>query len=253
MSIKKRGFFNWLFFQDPDKGKTPDTPGQPHLSADIPRWVKVSVFIDGEQADMKLNTFPFSIGRIESPGGIKIDDKGISRQHATVNLQNGILTVVDANSKNGVTIGENKIMPGAVTPLQRGDSIMIGRAEIIFNDFSQGPIPVPTLAAPAAPMAQPAGGTEFIQPAATPEADFEAPQAAYAPQAAPTPVPSPANPACIGCGASNQPGAKFCRGCGKPMVVAPAPTSGPKPFCSKCGAQNTNLANFCAGCGNSLV
>ncbi|MDR2182717.1 MAG: FHA domain-containing protein [Clostridiales bacterium] len=249
MSVKKRGFFSWLFFQDPDKGKNkteaepqafPVDSGIPDLA---PGWANLSVFIDGVQTDMEMSVFPFNIGRIDSPGGIKIDDKGISRQHAIVDLQNGVLTITDANSKNGVTVGANKIFPGAPTPLQRGDSAKIGHAEIIFNDFSQpvmpGAVPPPEIAVRDALI----GGTEFL-PGAAPEAAPAAPQP-------PQPVDGLA---CVGCGAINKPDSKFCRGCGKPMMAAPpAPAAGPKPFCSKCGAKNVNLANFCAGCGNNLA
>src|SRR5262245_18628546 len=48
---------------------------------------------------------------------------------------------------------------------------------------------------------------------------------------------------CSGCKTTNRPGARFCRGCGRPLVAA----------CPSCGAANEPDAQFCDACGTSLA
>ncbi|MFI5315366.1 MAG: AAA family ATPase, partial [Myxococcota bacterium] len=48
---------------------------------------------------------------------------------------------------------------------------------------------------------------------------------------------------CASCGQGNQPGARFCGGCGTPLA----------PRCSACGEKSEPGARFCQACGASLV
>ena len=50
---------------------------------------------------------------------------------------------------------------------------------------------------------------------------------------------------CPHCKARLAPGAKFCAGCGKPVVQ----TAAQKKFCSGCETQLAAGAKFCSGCG----
>ncbi len=56
-------------------------------------------------------------------------------------------------------------------------------------------------------------------------------------------VDKPQQAACVSCGTSLQPNAKFCVGCGKPVGAAA------KKFCGECGGELPGNAKFCAGCG----
>jgi membrane protease subunit (stomatin/prohibitin family) len=62
------------------------------------------------------------------------------------------------------------------------------------------------------------------------------------PVTAAPPSPPPAGTPCVKCGASLQPGAKFCPSCGAPQGTA----------CPKCGAAMPPGAKFCPSCGASL-
>ncbi|MCL2573075.1 MAG: zinc ribbon domain-containing protein [Defluviitaleaceae bacterium] len=238
MNVNKRGFFSWLFFQDPDKVKGKGNATYVHDSVTAPaqdRWLRLTIIMNGAARSMEMRAFPINIGRMDSYGGIKIDDKNVCKQHAVINLQDGILTITDNNSKNGVRVGGNKIVPNITTPLACADSVQIGYAEIVIDDFS-GSL-----------------SSFGIDSTAFPDS------VGYAPQKPQVDIPqesvaaaNPANNTCSGCGNTNNPESKFCKGCGKPMgIVAPAPAP-VKPFCDKCGAKNVNMANFCAGCGNNL-
>ena len=50
---------------------------------------------------------------------------------------------------------------------------------------------------------------------------------------------------CASCHAPLAAGAKFCAGCGKPVVIAAAQ----KQFCTGCGVQLAAGSKFCSGCG----
>src|SRR5690242_6080366 len=54
--------------------------------------------------------------------------------------------------------------------------------------------------------------------------------------------------ACPHCKGRLAPGAKFCAGCGKPVVQG---AGAQKKFCSGCGAQMQAGAKFCSGCGTA--
>lgn len=49
--------------------------------------------------------------------------------------------------------------------------------------------------------------------------------------------------ACVGCGADNDGGARFCSTCGRPLAVA----------CPTCGTDNEAAVRFCNHCGASLA
>jgi len=49
--------------------------------------------------------------------------------------------------------------------------------------------------------------------------------------------------ACASCGRANRPGAKFCGGCGRPLVAR----------CPACGSEHAEGARFCDACGASLA
>jgi Double zinc ribbon len=55
---------------------------------------------------------------------------------------------------------------------------------------------------------------------------------------------------CQSCHATLAAGAKFCAGCGKPVVASVAAAHA---FCTGCGAQLSAGAKFCSGCGTSAV
>jgi predicted amidophosphoribosyltransferase len=55
---------------------------------------------------------------------------------------------------------------------------------------------------------------------------------------------------CNNCHAKLAAGAKFCAGCGKPVVATVAAA---KQFCTGCGGQLVVGAKFCSGCGASAV
>lgn len=58
---------------------------------------------------------------------------------------------------------------------------------------------------------------------------------------------------CMRCGANLGEGAKFCPGCGYPVVVKQTPKKTRHKFCMKCGAPLREGAKFCMKCGKLLA
>jgi hypothetical protein len=61
-------------------------------------------------------------------------------------------------------------------------------------------------------------------------------------------VTAPMMSSCPSCKGRLAPGAKFCPGCGKPVVQG---AGAAKKFCSGCGTQMAAGAKFCSGCGTA--
>jgi len=264
---EKRSLLSRLFFQEPKEEKpaksaVPSSPAPSRtpkievsladLNRPVPKnWVKLTVSIDGAQSVKEMTAFPFQIGRESSPDGIVIEDKNISRQHAVVDFQNGMLTVTDTQSRNGIRLAGEKLSPGRASPLSRGDILQIGSAEITITDHSGVDL-------------SPAAQTEFLG-----HIEFEAEEkhaSAPVPQASQKPKPIPSAPKlgvvpaadievpCSKCGAINMGEDKFCSGCGAPTApAASAAAPAPMPFCERCGTKNVKMDRFCGSCGNKLL
>jgi len=77
------------------------------------------------------------IGRAdEKPVDIDLEDQEppdriwCSRQHALINLEDGILTIEDLNSANGTYVNRARIYPGQKRPLNINDVIQIGTVQL---------------------------------------------------------------------------------------------------------------------------
>jgi len=138
-----------LFFQDPKALKddniniddkqppiTIDEPPQPTSErlADVEKWVKLAILSEETPEPFKLVVFPIIIGRRRAD--ITIDDPAVSRRHAMIDLQNGVLSITDTNSKGGVGIDEGWIDPGVAYQLFADDVFVIGSTEIKIIDFA---------------------------------------------------------------------------------------------------------------------
>jgi hypothetical protein len=77
------------------------------------------------------------LGRFEPPAPNELDltpygasDRGVSRFHARIHLENDQLFITDMNSTNGTYIGGVKVAPDTPTLLRKGDELVIGRLPI---------------------------------------------------------------------------------------------------------------------------
>ncbi|MCL2360185.1 MAG: zinc ribbon domain-containing protein [Defluviitaleaceae bacterium] len=163
---KKPGLLYRIFFKDPyrdlddlpegewqpnpmDEWPEVDMPSPPYLGAERPfgaaptvkRWVKLQLSSPEINAEMELHDFPIEIG--SAPCSIQLQGKGISPRHAIMDLHNGVLTVTDTHSKNGVSIGSTWLNPGVGYPVNPGDVVLIGRTKITVLDYPRHYQPPP--------------------------------------------------------------------------------------------------------------
>jgi len=160
-SHKKPGLLYRIFFKDPYKDSydlpeeewqpnpldewPEEIPAPPYLGTDRPfgaaptlkRWVKLKISSDELNAQMELQDFPIEIG--SSPCSLQLNDKGINPRHAIMDLHNGVLTITDNHSKNGVSVGSAWLNPGVCYPVNPGDIILIGRTNIKVIDYARHP------------------------------------------------------------------------------------------------------------------
>lgn len=57
-------------------------------------------------------------------------DRGVSRLHAKIHLQDNHLYITDLGSTNGTVLGGVKLEPNKPTLLRKGDELMVGRLAI---------------------------------------------------------------------------------------------------------------------------
>lgn len=57
-------------------------------------------------------------------------DRGVSRAHAKIHLENEQLYVTDLGSTNGTYLGGNRLTPNEPTMLRKGDELLLGRLAI---------------------------------------------------------------------------------------------------------------------------
>ena len=156
---KKPGRLYRVFFKDPDKYRQDDEPEwqmdpveewlqaeihipQPYIPPERPfgaaptlkRWVKLTIASEDINADIELTMFPIDIGSVQS--SIQLNDKNISPRHAVMDLHNGVLTITDAHSQNGVSIGTTWLNPGVPYVVNAGDTILVGRTRITVLDYA---------------------------------------------------------------------------------------------------------------------
>jgi len=79
------------------------------------------------QHDLELTEGEFVVGRNASCQ-LSLDDPLVSRRHAVLTVLNGLVTVEDLGSRNGVLVNGQRIEGRA--PLQGGDRILIGAQEM---------------------------------------------------------------------------------------------------------------------------
>ena len=225
---KVRNFFRWLFFQDlvqkfyekqdappmsksdymyhgpQDRGVGPNPDFINHGPQD--RWVSLKLYTGGEEIMETYYTFPLPIGRSTTAQGVAIDDSSVSGHHATLDFQDGILTITDAHSKNGVKIGENRLIPDIATPIEPGDVVTLGRAEMTVCDFSAGTASITFGQDPTESINQ----TAFMENEPFPAArgQTEKRQSGFSPGAVQRRF-------CSSCGAENANKTAFCTKCGQ--------------------------------------
>ncbi|MBL8850693.1 MAG: protein kinase, partial [Planctomycetaceae bacterium] len=97
---------------------------------------------------------PAIIGRGQE-ATLALTDPRVSRKHATVEVHNGVVTLVDGGSTGGTAVNHQRITRNT---LSHGDMIQLGDTVLQFEAVSDGTAKSPAVNAPAAAAASPLAG-----------------------------------------------------------------------------------------------
>jgi chromosome segregation ATPase len=123
------------------------------------------LYTDGNGAselELKASQGAYLVGRANICD-VQLTVNGVSRKHAELRYEpaGGRWTITDLGSSNGTWVNGSRL-PGGV--LSHGDQILIGEAQLLFDDTRQsraaGPPPVPSAAQPPPQRRAPHGRTE---------------------------------------------------------------------------------------------
>ena len=87
---------------------------------------------DGELV-MKLTEFPFIIGKKKENVNLAINDYSVSRVHARITEEEGVLCIEDLNSTNGTFKNGLRLQPYEKRKLEREDELRFGKTEYIYR------------------------------------------------------------------------------------------------------------------------
>lgn len=59
-------------------------------------------------------------------------DRGVSRIHAQMHIEDGLIHLTDLSSTNGTYVNSTKLEPDTPTPLKKGDELLLGRLTMQF-------------------------------------------------------------------------------------------------------------------------
>ena len=167
--------------------------------------------LEGRVVD--LTGFEVALGR-EAVNDLAIADPALSRRHARILPSGDGWLLEDLESGNGTRVNGERIRRHT---LRRGDRLLLGTTEIVFEDEEATTLML-------LPSSVPAGEATLLQPLPPP-----VPPEPPRPQVATSPPPPPPAGlvACPACGRALRPGARFCGGGGTALSVQPEPPAVP--------------------------
>ena len=127
------------------------------MARDISDELSIVVFATGTFYRVPVRTAVVSVGRSKG-ADICLADRFVSARHAVLRFEEGIATVEDVGSVNGVRVGGVVIGPGRPMRLEPGDLIQIGTSALVLRR-SRGPRMPP-------PPVPPSGAAAVCEPTA---------------------------------------------------------------------------------------
>ena len=97
--------------------------------------LEVSVTVDGKTQNTVVRKFPCLIGRESSSCDLVVMEPAVSRKHARFFIENGRVYIEDVSEHNGTYLNGEKIPPLGRSVIHEGDTIQLGRAEIVIDRF----------------------------------------------------------------------------------------------------------------------
>ncbi len=92
--------------------------------------VQLPCLVDSAGREHPLRPGTVAVGR---QADIVIEDSRISRRHAEVHSQDGVVSVEDLGSTNGTKVNDEALDPGEKRALASGDKVSLGGYELVFS------------------------------------------------------------------------------------------------------------------------
>jgi hypothetical protein len=118
----------------PDKASSTPSPLKRALLGATPK-IQLHVVSDLEDSVYEIEGYPCVLGRSDK-ADVSINDPGMSRIHATLDIRDGEPIIVDNNSANGVVINEERLKAGGSKKVGRGDVILLGSTVVTVSEIN---------------------------------------------------------------------------------------------------------------------
>ena len=87
----------------------------------------------GEEKEYRISAYPFLIGKEKGRVNLEIKDRSVSRIHARLTEEDGMIYVEDLHSTNGTYLNDLLLEPHERMRLKKGDILQFGRVEFDFR------------------------------------------------------------------------------------------------------------------------
>lgn len=94
------------------------------------KGVDVTIVVQGKTTTTKINHFPCMLGRDAGKCDVIISEPAVSRRHAKLVMEDGVIYLEDVSEHNGTYLNETKLPPLGKARVHAGDEIALGRARI---------------------------------------------------------------------------------------------------------------------------
>lgn len=113
--------------------------------------VRLAIEGPGGPRDVELDRFPAVIGRGEACA-LRLDDAGVSSEHARIEAEAGLAALVDLRSTNGTRLNGEGLAPLVRALLRAGDGVEVGPCALRVAAIEQRPGGPPHLEVHASPL-----------------------------------------------------------------------------------------------------
>ena len=91
------------------------------------------LYRDNGELAVRIDKFPFVIGKRKEETDLVLDDRSISRIHARILEEEGNIYLEDLNSTNGTFKNGLRMRPYEKRRLEKEDELRFGKVEYIFR------------------------------------------------------------------------------------------------------------------------
>ena len=223
-------------------------------SSQVGAYVSIRYVVNNQENTVQADRFPYLIGRDSSSVQLALPDATVSRTHARLICQDGVVMLENVSATNKTAVNGRFI--DRPVPLSTGDQAILGSCKLFFEILPCGEETEEAASTGAKDAAGDAPASAELPaeedpvvkaPAAEEPAPKEsAPQETAPEQDTRSDKPGASPCYCPQCGEKLPAGAAFCGICGKEVRTE---ITGQPMFCASCGTKVGQDFHFCPQCG----